>query len=222
MTSPTSQEQQSAIHSETSQSPPATSTENNVTKGGISDKDANSFAKDIHEKDGKSSGDNAANRNRQSNSSNGPRRQQVSNNKRGGRGRHHGGADSRSAHGSGGHRQESKVESRDTRTVSMRDDAPPKDILSPELKSQFEALKTEALGLRGPMSDLLDWWRREKHNNYDYHRIDQGAASSEEKQANTSKYRCPGCQLLYCSLLCCKKHKDIFTCSGERDPTEFS
>ncbi|XP_075062956.1 zinc finger HIT domain-containing protein 3 [Mixophyes fleayi] len=27
--------------------------------------------------------------------------------------------------------------------------------------------------------------------------------------AGTAKYRCPGCRARYCSLSCCKKHKDV-------------
>lgn len=41
------------------------------------------------------------------------------------------------------------------------------------------------------------------------------------KEALLSKYKCPGCQIVYCSLECSKKHKEIFKCSGERDPTTF-
>lgn len=35
--------------------------------------------------------------------------------------------------------------------------------------------------------------------------------------SNDIKYRCPGCRLRTCSLGCCKKHKEVFTCDGQRD-----
>ena len=35
------------------------------------------------------------------------------------------------------------------------------------------------------------------------------------------KYRCPKCSLRTCSLVCCKKHKEVFTCDGVRDACPF-
>ncbi|WBW73083.1 snoRNA biogenesis protein Bcd1 [Schizosaccharomyces osmophilus] len=40
-------------------------------------------------------------------------------------------------------------------------------------------------------------------------------------KTNVSKYRCPGCESLYCSLSCNKTHKERTECSGKRDPTKF-
>lgn len=36
-----------------------------------------------------------------------------------------------------------------------------------------------------------------------------------------SKYTCPGCSQKTCSLVCCRKHKEITGCSGQRDKTKF-
>ncbi|KAI9728213.1 MAG: hypothetical protein M1828_004674 [Chrysothrix sp. TS-e1954] len=35
---------------------------------------------------------------------------------------------------------------------------------------------------------------------------------------NLPKYQCPGCKSRTCSLLCYKRHKKWYTCSGKRDP----
>ena len=39
--------------------------------------------------------------------------------------------------------------------------------------------------------------------------------------SNDVKYRCPGCSLRTCSLACCKKHKEVFNCDGQRERCPF-
>jgi hypothetical protein len=38
---------------------------------------------------------------------------------------------------------------------------------------------------------------------------------------NNHKYKCPGCSMKTCCLDCCRKHKEQFSCTGERDRTKF-
>lgn len=40
-------------------------------------------------------------------------------------------------------------------------------------------------------------------------------------QKNSSKYTCPGCEIKFCSVNCCKQHKIQTKCTGERDKTKF-
>ncbi|XP_044491102.1 box C/D snoRNA protein 1 [Mangifera indica] len=43
----------------------------------------------------------------------------------------------------------------------------------------------------------------------------------EECQENPSKYKCPGCSIRTCSLVCVKAHKHRIGCSGKRSVTQF-
>lgn len=38
---------------------------------------------------------------------------------------------------------------------------------------------------------------------------------------NISKYQCPGCNIKFCSVNCCKKHKEDTKCTGERSKTVY-
>lgn len=38
---------------------------------------------------------------------------------------------------------------------------------------------------------------------------------------DAAKYRCPGCELVTCSLACTKEHKAALGCSGKRPRTAF-
>jgi hypothetical protein len=38
---------------------------------------------------------------------------------------------------------------------------------------------------------------------------------------HTSRYTCPGCRIVYCSVTCCTKHKTDTQCTGKRDKTKF-
>lgn len=38
---------------------------------------------------------------------------------------------------------------------------------------------------------------------------------------NLSKYQCPGCNIKFCSVPCCKKHKEETKCTGERSKTVY-
>jgi hypothetical protein len=40
-------------------------------------------------------------------------------------------------------------------------------------------------------------------------------------QVNNHKYKCPRCEIKTCCLYCCKKHKEMSGCSGQRDVTKF-
>jgi hypothetical protein len=35
------------------------------------------------------------------------------------------------------------------------------------------------------------------------------------------KYKCPACAVKTCSLKCCKTHKELYSCNGQRDKTKF-
>lgn len=35
------------------------------------------------------------------------------------------------------------------------------------------------------------------------------------------KYKCPGCERIYCSANCCSGHKEKFSCSGVRNSTPY-
>lgn len=48
--------------------------------------------------------------------------------------------------------------------------------------------------------------------------------SPGDKETQTKsiiKYKCPGCERLYCSANCCGGHKEKFSCSGLRDQTPY-
>ena len=48
--------------------------------------------------------------------------------------------------------------------------------------------------------------------------------SPGDKETETKsiiKYKCPGCERLYCSANCCSGHKEKFSCSGIRDQTPY-
>lgn len=36
-----------------------------------------------------------------------------------------------------------------------------------------------------------------------------------------SSYKCPGCSRVYCSVDCCKQHKDNFDCDGKRNKIPY-
>ena len=40
-------------------------------------------------------------------------------------------------------------------------------------------------------------------------------------EINPYKYKCPRCSYKTCSLICCKKHKTIIYCTGQRDKAKF-
>jgi hypothetical protein len=40
-------------------------------------------------------------------------------------------------------------------------------------------------------------------------------------KASTTKYRCPGCERIYCSADCCNGHKEKFSCAGIRNSTPY-
>lgn len=50
---------------------------------------------------------------------------------------------------------------------------------------------------------------------------DKRLCNCEICNLNQSKYTCPKCYLKTCSLECCKKHKEMYNCTGEKDPVVY-
>ena len=43
----------------------------------------------------------------------------------------------------------------------------------------------------------------------------------EKTKSFVTKYKCPGCQRIYCSADCCSGHKEKFSCSGIRNTIPY-